>query len=205
MAQITTGIRSILSKPVVYDALQRIMGSDRLRKRFVEQYVEPYKVSNILDIGCGSAEILAYLPEVEYFGFDISDPYIQEATGKYGKKGKFFSKFLSFDDLDYLPRFDMVLLLGVLHHLDDASAINLLNIAHTALKPGGRLLTIDGCLVDGQNPIARKLILMDRGQNIRNEAGYHQLVSQVFEHVNISIKHEAWIPYTHLYMECTRP
>lgn len=180
------------------------MGADKLRKHIVEQYVRPYSVANILDIGCGPADILAYLPKVDYFGFDISEQYIKEAKRKYGAQGKFFSRHLSINDLDDLPGFDLVLLVGVLHHLDDVSAINILNIAHAALKPRGRLITMDGCLVDGQNPIARKLILLDRGQNIRNEAGYRQLVSGIFRNVDTSIEHRSWIPYTHCFMECTR-
>ncbi len=202
MTQITTGIRSILSNPTMYEAVQRIMGAHSLRKYIVEQYVTPHKVERILDIGCGPADILSYLPDIEYYGFDISEQYINEAKSKYGNRGVFSSEYLTSSDLDILPKFDMVILIGVLHHLDDADAANIIGLAHKALGAGGRLVTIDGCLVDGQNPIARKLIQLDRGQNIREEEGYYQLVKSTFKNIDVSIKHRAWIPYTYCFMEC---
>jgi len=159
---------------------------------------------NVLDIGCGPADILEYLPAVNYWGFDISVAYIQHATSRFGAKGKFSCKMLTEEDLKELPAFDLVLALGLLHHLDDDAALALLNIAHNALKPGGRLVTIDPCLEAGQNPIARYLILKDRGQNVRTREGYAALVSTVFPEYRLEVRHSAWIPYTHCIMECTR-
>ena len=204
MAQITRGIRAILSYPAVYSGFQCLMGGDRFRSSFVREFVRPHAGMRILDIGCGPADILAYLPDREYWGFDISDTYIQQARARFGRSGTFYCKELSDSDIDQLPAFDIVLALGLIHHLDDELAVKVLRLAHKALKPGGRLLSVDPCLEPGQNFISRLLVRNDRGQNVRNKSGYSALAARVFESPHVEVRHQSWIPYTHCIMECTR-
>lgn len=204
MGQITYGLRAILSSPTIYSAFQVIMGAHHGRVTFVADFVRPQPNINILDIGCGPAEILDYLPKVNYWGFDVSAPYIARATSRYGSRGHFFRKELNAEDLVDLPSFDIVMAIGLLHHLDDEAAVVLLNLAHDALKPGGRLVTIDPCLASGQNPIAEYLVLHDRGRNVRAREGYELLVSGVFLERRVEVRHRTWIPYTHCIMECTK-
>ncbi|MNV24770.1 hypothetical protein D3C71_1158440 [compost metagenome] len=98
----------------------------------------------------------------------------------------------------------MALAVGLLHHLDDPVALEVLRLAHQALKPGGRLLTVDPCLDPSQNAIARFLVRNDRGQNVRIRTAYENLAAQVFDNVKAEVSNQAWIPYTHCIMECTR-
>ncbi len=204
MAQITSGIRAIFSSPLIYSTFQNIMGTHRLRIRFVEEFVRPVSGCSILDIGCGPADILAYLPEVNYCGFDISNEYIAQAKKRFGLRGRFYSQELTHSDVAKMPQVDIVLALGLLHHLDDESAIAVMRLAFQALKPGGRLLTFDPCFSVEQNPIARFLIKIDRGQNVRTGTGYESIANTVFESPRVQVRHRAWIPYTHCFMECTR-
>lgn len=204
MAQITSGIRAILSSPFVYSAFQNIMGARGVRTTLVEEFVKPISGCAILDIGCGPADILAYLPEVDYRGFDISDAYIAQANKQFGARGKFYCQQLTHSDVENMPQADIVLALGLLHHLDDESAIAVLQLASQALKPGGRLLTLDPCVDAEQNIVSRFLVGIDRGQNVRTGAGYESIASAVFESPRIDVRHRAWIPYTHCFMECTR-
>jgi SAM-dependent methyltransferase len=204
MAQTTHGLRAILSHPLVYSTLQTLMGAHSARKSFVENYVRPFSGMRVLDIGCGPADILAYLPSVDYSGFDISQGYISQARKRFGALGQFHCRQLAAEDLENLPSFDVVFALGLIHHLEDDEAINVMQLAMRALKPGGRMLTIDPCLDPSQNPIARMLIRGDRGQNVRDKAGYEALARAVFESPCVEVKHRAWIPYTHCFMECQR-
>lgn len=202
MAQITTGIRGVLSHPVVYDAFQMLMGGRRGRFTFAHNYVRATAGDRILDIGCGTAELRAYLPEVEYWGFDISERYIAAATARYGVRGNFVCKLLDFSDLPALPKFDVVIASGLIHHLDSDAAKDLFRLAKAALRPGGRLVSIDPCFAQGQNPISRFLVSYDRGRNVCDGEGYMRLASAVFRHVSGEARHQVWIPYTHWIMEC---
>lgn len=202
MAQTTRGLRAILSSPVVYSSFQSLMGAHKGRQRFVADFVRPFPGMKILDIGCGPADILGYLPAVDYHGFDISESYIAQARARFGQRGSFHCKQLRPADLAALPLFDVVLGIGLLHHLDDAVADGLLWLARRALKADGRFLTVDPCLDAGQNRIARFLVRSDRGQNVRDRVGYETLVGKVFAATRVEIRHQAWIPYTHCFMEC---
>lgn len=205
MAQITNGIRSILSIPFIYSGFQRLMGAQAIWQYLVTDIMQAKAGMTILDIGCGPADLLAYLPgNVNYYGFDISVTYIHTAQKKYGNKGHFVCKLLEETDLDNLPKFDRVVLVGVFHHMDDDQARKVAKLAHIALKEGGKLVSVDPCYTDDQNPIARFLISKDRGQNVRVEAAYKAIVQRTFKFVKANIVHRAWIPYTHCYMVCTK-
>lgn len=180
------------------------MGAHKLRKHFVEASVRPFAGMSVLDVGCGPAEIRAYMPAVEYWGFDISEKYINRARARFGSRGHFQCGQLAEQDLAGLPLFDVVLAIGLIHHLDDTAALEVLRLAARALKSGGRLLTIDPCLDPSQSPIARFLIRHDRGQNVRDREGYEVLANAVFKSPRVTVVHKAWIPYTHCYMECQK-
>lgn len=204
MAQTTNGVRAVLSHPRVYSSFQSLMGAHKFRTNFVSQFVRPFSGMAILDIGCGPADILAYLPIVNYWGFDISEGYIAQARNTFGTRGHFHCKQLQVDDLNGLPKFDVALSIGLLHHLDDPVALNVLLLAYQALKPGGRLLTVDPCLDPAQSSIARFLVRNDRGQNVREKSGYEALALGVFKAPKVEVRHQAWIPYTHCIMECEK-
>lgn len=204
VSQITSGIRSVLSSPAIYSLFQNFMGAHGVRVTLVEDFVRPFSGCAVLDIGCGPADILEHLSDVDYHGFDISEAYIATASAKFCHRAKFYCKELAHSDVEKLPQFDIVLALGLLHHLDDNSAITIMQLASQALKPGGRLLTFDPCIDDDQNPIARFLVKSDRGQNVRNREGYAAIASKVFVSPRVEVRQRAWIPYTHCFMECTR-
>jgi SAM-dependent methyltransferase len=99
--------------------------------------------------------------------------------------------------------FDLVMANGVLHHLDDAQAKAMLRIAGTALRPNGRLVTLDGCFVPGQSWVARTLLRMDRGKYVRTQPAYEALARSCFAQVEASVRHDLLnLPYTLLIMTC---
>jgi SAM-dependent methyltransferase len=204
MAQITNGVRAILSHPLIYSSFQALMGAHKSRQSFVENYIRPFSGMKVLDIGCGPADILAYLPNVNYWGFDISEPYISQAKLRFGNRGAFQAKQLVLTDLEKLPKFDVVLAIGLIHHLDDPVATDVMRLASQALMSGGRLITVDPCIDSSQNFVSRFLVRNDRGQNVRDKLGYEALAKTVFESPRVEVKHQAWIPYTHCFMECQK-
>ncbi|TFZ03816.1 class I SAM-dependent methyltransferase [Ramlibacter humi] len=203
MSQITTGIRACLNLPALYTAFQYAMGARSGWTYLARTHIRARPGDAILDIGCGPADILGYLPPVKYWGFDIDPGYIDSARRRFGENGTFTCKELSPADVAGLEPFDIVLATGVLHHMDDAVATGLLSTARAALKPGGRLVTIDPVFADGQSRIARLLIENDRGQNVRTKEGYEQLMRRRFDDVRVLVRHRRWIPYTHCIMEAT--
>jgi SAM-dependent methyltransferase len=207
MAQITRGLRGILSASIAYDTFQRLVGAESFRRTLVAEYLRPPHHARVLDIGCGTAEILKWLPEdIEYVGFDASETYIGTARARFGRRGTFFAQLVSEATLEGVPPFDLVMAIGLVHHLGDEEAEQLFITAAGALKPDGRLCTVDPCLTEPQSPIARAIIRRDRGQNVRGLDGYCALAQRQFRRVAATIRHDLLrIPYCHAILQCREP
>ncbi len=205
MAQITTGFRSIFSHPSIYNLAQRMVGAERARRMLVRDYFPPMQGKSMLDIGCGTAEILRHLPgQMEYSGFDASEDYIAEARRAFGSRGSFRAELVSVATLEEMQQFDVVLAFGLLHHLGDDDAASLFRLAAGALKPDGMLITMDPVFAPGQHPLARWMIGRDRGQCVRSPDAYQALARASFPLVNHHLRHDMLhIPYSHTIMQCT--
>jgi SAM-dependent methyltransferase len=205
MAEIVTGIRSILKNPGVYVWCQDLLGAGESKKRFVVDRIQPYPGMRLLDIGCGPATLLSYLPaSVEYLGFDPNPAYTQRARRQYGDRGTFLCADVDAMTGRELSSFDVAVALGVLHHLDDSQARSLFSLAGRALRPGGRFLAVDPCLVAEQSPVARLLVALDRGRNVRTPEGYASLAATSFARVASAVEFDRLrIPYSHHLLECT--
>ena len=206
MGQRASGLYSILGNPMAYKAVQKIFGSTAAGwRKLVNEHIRPPQNARILDIGCGPADILEYLPGVNYYGFDSNPAYIKAAQRRYGQAGIFYCGLV--EEGRNIPNetFDLVLALGVLHHLDDQATKALFRLAEAALRPGGRLVTLDGCLIARQNPLARFFIKHDRGRNVRTPEEYLRLAREVFSDSDGLVAHRRWLPYTHWIMQCSKP
>lgn len=203
MSQVTSGLRAVLGHAGVYSLLQNLLGARRARRALVSEFIRPRPGQSVLDIGCGPADILEFLPEVRYWGFDLSPAYIATAQRRWGARGTFASRDVNELRLDELPPMDVILAVSLLHHLEDAEARGLFAALAPRLAPGGRLVTIDPCFVDCQNPLAHWLISRDRGRNVRRPEAYEHLAREVFPSVRAVARDNLMnIPYNHTVMVC---
>ncbi|ATX82054.1 Methyltransferase domain-containing protein [Mariprofundus ferrinatatus] len=206
MAQNTSGIRAIFSHASVYNIAQRLVGAEKARTILVKDYFPKSESYRMLDIGCGTAEILRHLPyDLDYVGFDASATYITEACRQFGNRGTFKAELVREAILDQMQPFDLVLAFGLLHHLDDKEGETLFSLARQALKPGGKLITVDPVYVPDQRSLARWIISKDRGQNIRTAEAYQELALSHFTDIKVTVRHDMLhIPYSHLILECRK-
>jgi SAM-dependent methyltransferase len=136
----------------------------------------------------------------------MNEAYIHYAKKHFEHRGIFLATKVDGKAINEfsLNDFDIVLATGLLHHLNDDEASRLFELASSALKPGGRLITLDGCYVKGQSWLARSIISRDRGKYVRTQVEYLSLASNFFKDIQISIHHDLIrIPYTHIVMEVT--
>jgi SAM-dependent methyltransferase len=197
-------LRSALSVPQIYQLFWHAVGGPNSIKTLVADHIEPTTTCRILDIGCGPGTAFPYLGMCEYTGIDMSAKYIESARERF-PHANFVCDRINEHQLSRFSFFDRVLALGVVHHLDDTEANKLFSIAHKALKHGGKLITMDGVLVDGQSKTARFLLHSDRGQFIRTEKEYRKIAAKIFSSVTVKIRHDLLrLPYSHIVMECNR-
>lgn len=196
----------VLGVPSLYRLLGTMLGRTRQWQIFARDYVGAQSGDRILDVGCGPADVLTELPtDIDYTGFDQSEDYIDSARRRYGVRGQFFSGKVDLAHIDRLGAgsFDIVIAHGLLHHLDDRQATELFALARAALRPGGRLVTADGCYLEGQSRIARLLLDIDRGNHVRTEAEYVALAELSFARAVAVVRHDsAYVPYTLVYLDC---
>lgn len=198
-------IRSVLNFPPAYKLLQNLIRTKKQTKTYIDHYVRARAGDVILDIGCGPADILEFLPEVKYYGFDLNPKYIADAKKRYGGRGIFFCQELSERSAPAEISFDIVLANKVLHHLNDGEAIELFKLSAKRLKPGGRLITCDGCHAENEGLISRIVSNLDRGKYVRDKAGYLNLARQVFNNVTPETRNDLTIiPVNGIIMVCKK-
>lgn len=201
----TSIMKFLLNRPSIYLALQSFLGAKAARRICIQEYARPVEGERVLDIGCGPGFAIDYLPRVDFVGVDVDSKYIGYAQRQYGTRGKFYCMEWTPDRAREFQRFDLVMLNGVLHHLDDTMAEALLNCIAGSLRSEGRLLTLDGCWNETMSPISRWLIRNDRGQFVRTPAAYHRLAGQCFSKIELHRRNDLFrFPYDACVMLCHR-
>ena len=195
----------VLALPRVYSWFSDNCAGAGARRRFVAEYVRPEPGLRVLDIGCGPGDIVDDLGEVDYVGFDISEDYIRKARAVRGSRARFEHVPVEKVAPGRFTGFDLALAVGVLHHLDDEAASNLVAVAAAALKPGGRFVTLEGVFYDGQPWLEHFVISQDRGRFVRTVEAYRRICETRFADVRHTVlKGRLRIPFAHIVMEARK-
>lgn len=117
--------------------------SHRYFKTFILPHIPENQDCKILEIGCGYGRYTGLLTSTLRYdntvGIDISEEQIEFARKHYGLKNVFKA-----DAVEYLKlnsnRYDVVILMDVLEHLELTYAVELLQQIHDALNSGGKLI-----------------------------------------------------------------
>lgn len=192
----------------VYNSIQHAVGSERVWNGFIESLHNRLSTWNStgvwLDLGCGTADILAHLPtNIPYIGVDINPKYIDYAQKTYPHRPNTTFVCASWHDTAWLDKIDglhisVVSLLGLLHHLNDDEARKLLQLSFTCLSPQGTLISLDGCKEIHASMIERFFYWIDRGQHVRSSAS---LASLFPIKPQVSLHHK-WLHVPYCYGIC---
>jgi SAM-dependent methyltransferase len=199
-------LHNFLRSPTLYVRWQRFLGADRLRRICLDQFLKLREGERVLDIGCGPGYILDYMPRVDYIGLDIEPRYIDYARKHYSDRGRFSCEHLAHAHLTKFAPFDAVILFGILHHLDDIAAGDLLGLLTQTLAANGRIVTLDPCFTPGQSRMSRWVAQADRGRFVRDERAYRRLAGGQFAEVEGKlVSNVCRIPSTELIMRIAHP
>jgi SAM-dependent methyltransferase len=195
--------RRVLEVPKVYLGFQNFVRAKGGRPNLVENVLKIRPGDRVLDVGCGPADILEHLPDVDYLGIDYSAEYIEAARKRFGTRGRFLTADVASLKDHGEEGFDVAIALGVLHHLDDETARGLMSDVKRSLKPGGRFVAVDPLIEYPQNPIARLLARLDRGQFVRTVDGYSAIAKSAFEKADVEARRDMLrVPYSHAITRC---
>jgi SAM-dependent methyltransferase len=206
-----SGLKRLLGFSWVYASFQSLVGATRGAKWVCDHFWRARPGQKVVDIGCGPGNTAHLLPDgVQYVGFDVSAHYIDHARRTFANDpNKTFLEGVAEDFLIQLPvqmqNADLVIMNGLLHHLNDEEALTALRLAHESLSPNGRLVCLEGCFLVSQAPMAHWLLKHDRGQNVRTESDWKALISKVFDNFDTYIATGLLrIPYTQIIIEAAR-
>jgi ubiquinone/menaquinone biosynthesis C-methylase UbiE len=198
------GAWRLLSVPGIYDAFQTAIGARSSRQRLVDEFIRARPGDRVLEVGCGTARMLDHFSVSSYVGIDNNHQYIADARRRYGNRGEFIVADVRNLSLDPSQRYDIVLALGLLHHIDDQTVAQLFSGMRRRLADGGRMVTGDAAFVRGQPLFARLMVTLDRGRHVRTPEEYQALARQCFGKVHSTVGNLLpHLPYTHCIMECT--
>ena len=191
-------MKALLGHPALYQAYQNAGGFFGARVKAISDYLALRPGMRVIDIGCGPGYILRHLPEgVDYAGFDIDESYIDHARRAFGHLGQFHCRYFDAAAAREFSGADVVMMNGVLHHIDDGELQATLSNVRDALTPDGVLFTLDGCYRNGQSRIARWLLDHDSGEFVRDEDGYDRVLRGAFAKVDLAIREDySRVPYT---------
>jgi SAM-dependent methyltransferase len=200
------GLWGPLARPWVYEAFHHLIGARRWLRNFAHNVIRAEPGTRVLDIGCGPAALLRYLPGVSYIGLDRNKAYIDQARSEYGPRGNFICGDVADFETYALPRVDVAVTIGVLHHLDDTLATDVLRAAYNTLKPGGRLITADPCFHPDQSALQRFVVSRDRGMHVRQFDRYPALFRPAIPEPAVTYSRGySPFPYSICVVQSTRP
>ncbi|HEX8322679.1 MAG TPA: class I SAM-dependent methyltransferase [Tepidisphaeraceae bacterium] len=186
-------LHRVLRRPTLYHALRHWLLGGLPFKEWVTLYGLDNPDGRVADLGCGPADVLRYVqPENQprvYLGIDFDAEYLQRAqrlSQRLGLNATFVNldlAQLSHDTfvqnrlVELLKRFeiDRVLLLGVVHHLDDAATRSTLNLLYSV--PGVQTVVTQDVVVVPGATVNNLLAARDRGQHVRTEVEYNRLLA----------------------------
>jgi 2-polyprenyl-3-methyl-5-hydroxy-6-metoxy-1,4-benzoquinol methylase len=135
-----------------------------LENQFILRSVGSLKGKRVLDVGAGLGESSAYfaLRGAEVTAVDISPRMVETAQALARRHGVAIEGIVSSgEDLNLPPNtYDIVYAANVIHHVEDRA--RLLEQLHHALKPGGRIFTIDPIAYNPVINVYRRMAKMNR-------------------------------------------
>lgn len=172
-----------------------------------DEILKPKNVNDVLDFGCGIGYHANEFLESNYLGIEPLQGCVDKANLMFSRSGAEFivgdhNVLRIFPDSSY----DVVMAIGVLHHIDDLIFHEFLKESLRILRPGGRLTTFDPVLHDQQSLLSRWVVRRDRGQWVRKEGEYLSTVSTYFgQNMNSKIYSKLLrIPYDHIAIEAIK-
>lgn len=185
--------------PAIYDRIQRLLGGPQARDKVAAELFGCVRGKSVLELGCGPGTWVPYLPGVEsYLGLDWNERHIEVARNRFATENIQFASA----DISALrhsgQKYDVVLGIGILHHLDDANARAALRKSAGALTREGIYVGLEPVYHRRQNPVAKLLNMLDSGRNIRREDQYRLLFDSDFGELETRVETKIMrVPYSH--------
>lgn len=194
-------LAQVFDNAKLYEIFQFAIGRRGTQELIRDEILKPDQINNVLDFGCGIGYHSELFKSAHYLGIEPIESCITVANKKYASSRVEF-RLGDQISLKSLPgnSFDLVIAIGVLHHIDGNIFAEFIQEAYRLLKPGGRLTTFDPVFHSEQSVISEWVVKQDRGGWVRTEGEYLETIAKTFREV-IETKiysNLLRIPYDHI-------
>ena len=200
-------IQGIFDNPIVYRLFQLIISKKSTLKIIENELISPTNSTRILDFGCGVGHLSKLFVGKYYLGIEPIESCVTAANRFYRQKDIVFrfgdhETLKSYEDAS----FDLIMAIGVVHHLNDESFKVLTSESYRLLKPGGRFVTLDPVFHSQQRSLSRWVVSKDRGEWVREQTQYLSTLAEFFSSINSkNYSGLLRIPYDHIFVTATKP
>ncbi len=190
---------NFLDLPYVYKLFQFLLRKLNTNQRLFSEIINIRKNSIVLDCGCGPGTYRNYIDTDKYIGIDINNKHIESAKKKYPEDQFFIEDLLNIESIS-IDKVDSVIMIGILHHLDDAICKKLFDNLFNKLSIDGEIFTLDPVYIQKQRKIAKYLASKDKGNYVREPEMYTMLISNKYKIQSYVIHDLLRVPYDHYFM-----
>jgi trans-aconitate methyltransferase len=173
----------ILENGVCYDLFQSAVGATKTRKFLIDAISIWESPKNVIDLGCGTGFCIPRLKYTNtYLGVDYSGRYLEKAMRV---QTQISTSFMQADlgdpnwaDGMLLSEPQVVLAMGLFHHLEDSKIVNLFMTLQEILPMKSSIVSIDPVITNSSTRIARWVAKNDRGKFLRTSNEIEEIVSK---------------------------
>lgn len=180
--------------PFLFDGLRwGLEGGFRQHRALLQKHFDRRGIA-VLDCGCGTGIHAGHFSSAAYVGIDISEGYLARARRRYPNHRfeLMDAQRLSFEN----GSFDAVIVSGVIHHMEDERASEVLHQIARVLKPKGLMLLWEDIPIQGRaNWVGRWVQALDVGDFIRHPSKYLLLVENWFVVDSIEMFRSGFMEY----------
>ena len=161
----------VLSNRYFYTCYQYCVGGTQYRDRVIKQALNIMKPCSVLDLGCGPGPTFRVLPpEIKFHGIDLSADYLKLAQKKRPSANLILGDVTAGDWHKEVhgEEFNLVLAMGLFHHLSDHQMERLISNLSLLLLPGSTIFSVDPTIKSDTSKMATWFANNDRGKYVRS-------------------------------------
>ena len=196
-------MKRILAYPRIYNLYQKLIGSNAYLERFSKKFINAKECEKILDMGCGTANILPFLGTgIKYWGIDFSQKYIDYASKKYLNQTFICGNICEKNNLN--DNFDIIISKGVMAGLNDEQLLKMFDVIVALSNKKTKIILSDMNYRNDASFFEKFIQSNERNKELRSKDDYIKLISQKFNIDKMTELHNVYrIPYSRIVFECS--
>ena len=163
--------------PSLWMIFQFIIGGTVDKRKLCMLKYENQK--RILEVGCSLGNIASAFKKcpADYTGVDIDPIVINYANKKFCSLSNFHFHCIDIGIIDLDHKFDYIILAGVLHHIDDKTAGDIIRSVESLSEDLATIVIVDPLLPQHDDPwLVRNFTKLERGQYLRDDHHIKKLI-----------------------------